>query len=235
MKNDRLDALHRRDAATVAGLATDKPHYAPIEDDIAPWRTQLGLNHSKADGLIDDVLAADADDSAAVKTKTKQLLLPYLGRLSAGLQAFAESAANPDEDLLPRVTLSRDVFYKADEDSFFRLATALLKEADLVPAVQLTKREFSAEDLTEAKRLVKRFGERLTPGRLADVEGKSAREILADLLAANQQLIKKIRKQLLPYKGSATKHDVWLRFQGYSKVLLRKGGGGKVEEEKPGA
>jgi|GEM_PF-6096631 len=235
MKNDRLDAYHRRDTATLAGLAADKKNYEPLEEDIADWRTQLEINHAKADGLIDDVLAADADDSAQVKIKSKGLLLPLLGRLSAALQAFAESKANSDDDLLTRVTLGRDVFYKADEDSFVRLATGLLAEADNVPAIQLTKREFSAENLAEAKRLLQRFAGRLTPGRLADVEGKSAREILADLLAANQQLIKKIRKQLLPYKNSPTRHDVWLRFQGYSKVVLRKGGGGKAEEEKPGA
>lgn len=235
MKNDRLDAYHRRDTATVAGLIADQKNYAPLEEDIEPLRTQLGLNHAKADGLIDDVLKADADDSAEVKTKTKVLLLPYLTRLSAGLKAFANSSANTDEDLLARVTLGSDVLRRADEDTFFRLATALLKEADLVPEKQLTKREFSAEDLAETKRLLQRFGSRLTPGRLADVDGKSARELLSDLLAANQQLIKKIREQLLPYKNSPTKHDVWLRFQGYAKVLLRKGGGGQGGEEKSAA
>jgi hypothetical protein len=200
-----------------------------------PLREQLATNHAKADDLIDDVLKADSEDSAEVKTKTKALLLPLLNCLSAVLQAFAESKANDDEDLLARVTLGSDALRKADEDSFVRLANDLLAEADKVPEKQLTKREFSTEDFTEAKRLLQRFAGRLTPGRLADVDGKSAREILADLLSANQQLIKKIRKQLLPYKNSPTKHDVWLRFQGYSKVVLRKGGGGKAEEEKPGA
>lgn len=235
MKNNALDAYHRRDTATIAGLAADKKGYEPLEEDIAPSREQLATNHAKADGLIDDVLEADGEDSAAVKVKTKALLLPLLFRVGAALQAFAESKANTDEDLLHRVTLGNNTLRKADEDSFFRLATGLLKEAGNVPAIQLTKREFSTEDLAETKRLLQRFAGRLTPGRLADVDGKSAREILNDLLAANQQLIKKIRKQLLPYKGSATRHDVWLRFQGYSKVIMRKGGGGKAEEEKPGA
>lgn len=70
------------------------------------------------------------------------------------------------------------------------------------------------------------------------MDGKSTREILSDLLAANQQLIKKIRQQLLPYKNSSTRHNVWLRFQGYSKVMLRSGGGGKGkggEGARPGA
>ena len=235
MKNNRLDAYHRRDTATTAGLTADKKNYEPIEEDIAPLREQLATNHAKADDLIDDVLKADSEDSAAVKTKTKRLLLPLLNRLSAGLQAFAESKANDDEDLLPRVSLGSDALRKADEDSFVRLATSLLAEADKVPATQLTKREFSAENLAEAKRLLQRFAGRLTPGRLADVDGKSAREILDDLLSANQQLIKKIRQQLLPYKNSPTTHDVWLRFQGYSKVILRKGGGGQGDETKPAA
>ncbi|MDO7876505.1 hypothetical protein Q5H93_17305 [Hymenobacter sp. ASUV-10] len=227
MKNNRLDAYHRRDTATTAGLDADKKNYEPIEEDIAPLREQLATNHANADKLIDEVLKADSEDSAEVKTKTKGLLLPLLNRLSAGLQAFAESKANDDEDLLPRVTLGSDALRKADEDSFVRLATGLLAEADKVPAAQLTKREFLPADLAEAKRLLQRFAGRLTPGRLADVEGKSTREILSDLLAANQQLIKKIRKQLLPYKNSPTKHDVWLRFQGYSKVVLRTGGSAK--------
>jgi hypothetical protein len=235
MKNNALDAYHRRDTATLAGLEADQKNYEPIEEDIAPLRAQLATNHATADKLIDDVLEADGEDSAAVKVKTKGLLLPLLFRAGAALQAFAESQANTDEDLLARVTLGNNTLRKADEDSFVRLATGLLAEADKVPEKQLTKREFSADNLTEAKRLLKRFAGRLSPGRLADVSGKSTREILNDLLAANQQLIKKIRKQLLPYKNSPTKHDVWLRFQGYSKVILRKGGGGKTEEEKPAA
>jgi hypothetical protein len=235
MKNNSLDAYHRRDTATQAGLEADKANYKPIEDDIAPLREQLAANHTKADKLIDDVLEADGDDSAAVKTKTKGLLLPLLFRAGAALQAFAESKANTDEDLLHRVTLGNNVLRRADEDTFARLATGLLAEATKVPEIQLTKREFLPADLVEAQRLLQRFSDRLTPGRLADVDGKSAREILSDLLAANQQLIKKIRQQLLPYKNSATKHDVWLRFQGYSKVIVRKGGGGKQEDAKPGA
>ena len=65
--------------------------------------------------------------------------------------------------------------------------------------------------------------------------GKTDREILSALLATNQQLLKKIRKQLLPYKGSAAKHDVWLRFQGYAKVVMRKGGPKQQPDNTPGA
>lgn len=65
--------------------------------------------------------------------------------------------------------------------------------------------------------------------------GKSNCEVLSGLLAANQQLIKKIRKQQPSYKGSAAKHEVWLRFQGYAKVVLRKGGPKQQPDNTPGA
>ena len=35
-----------------------------------------------------------------------------------------------------------------------------------------------------------------------------------------------MRQQLRPYKNSPTKHDVWLRFQGYTKLIVLGGGGG---------
>jgi hypothetical protein len=224
MKNDRLDAYQRRDSATQAGLLADQAQYALLETDIAPLRGQHTANLTRINALMDEVLAADNDDSAGVKAKTRPVLRGLLLRLSAALQAYAESAANTDEDLLHRVTLGADALRKADENTFARLAGGLLREAALRPAAELARREFTAADLAEAQRLLARFSSRLTPGRLADVDGKSAREVLSDLLAANQQLIRKIRQQLLPYKNSSTKHEVWLRFQGYSKVVLRKGG-----------
>ncbi len=239
MKNNALDAYQRRDTATQAGLLTDKANYAPLEDDLAPLRDQHTANLALVNERIDDVLAADSDDSAAVKTKTKTLLLPLLLRLSAAMQATVESqlAKKPDDEAaaaqLHRVALGSDVLRRADEDTFGRLATGLLTEAAAFTPAQFAKREFTADDLAETTRLLKRFTGRLGTGRLADVAGKSDREVLSALLAANQQLIKKIRKQLLPYKGSAKKHDVWLRFQGYSKVVLRKGGGGKATGTDP--
>lgn len=239
MKNDRIDAYYRRDTTTQAGLLTDKASYEPLEEDIAPLREQHTTNLTKAGTLVDDVLKADADDSAGAKTKTKAVLLPMLLRLSAAMQAEVESqlARSPDDETatpqLHRVAMGSDVLRRADEDTFSRLATGLLAEAATFAQAQLAKREFTANDLTEATRLLRRFAGRFSTGRLADVAGKSNREILSALLAANQQLLKKIRKQLQPYKGSAAKHDVWLRFQGYSKVVLRKGGGGGAAAATP--
>ena len=45
------------------------------------------------------------------------------------------------------------------------------------------------------------------------------------LLRRNADLIKKLRQQLRPYKNSPTKHEVWLRFQGYTRVIELGGGG----------
>ncbi|MDO7854757.1 hypothetical protein [Hymenobacter convexus] len=44
-------------------------------------------------------------------------------------------------------------------------------------------------------------------------------------LARNTSLIKKIRVQLRPYQSSPTKHAVWLRFRGYTKLIVLSGGG----------
>jgi hypothetical protein len=43
-----------------------------------------------------------------------------------------------------------------------------------------------------------------------------------------------IGRQLLPYKDSGTKHEVWLRFPGYSKVVLRRGRSKGHEAPTPG-
>ena len=40
MKNNRLDAMLRRDASVQLGLKADKALYAPIEGDVAPLRAE---------------------------------------------------------------------------------------------------------------------------------------------------------------------------------------------------
>ncbi|GAB3863682.1 hypothetical protein GCM10028824_00230 [Hymenobacter segetis] len=51
------------------------------------------------------------------------------------------------------------------------------------------------------------------------------------LLARNANLIKEIRVQLKPYQSSPTKHAVWERFQGYTKLIILGGGGPKGDTE----
>ena len=61
--------------------------------------------------------------------------------------------------------------------------------------------------------------------RLSTVTGGTDRNRLIALLRRNTDLLKKMRKQLRPYKNSPTKHEVWLRFQGYTRLIVLGGGG----------
>ena len=45
------------------------------------------------------------------------------------------------------------------------------------------------------------------------------------LLTRNHNLIKEMRQQLKLYENSPTKHEVWLRFQGYTRLIVLGGGG----------
>ena len=47
------------------------------------------------------------------------------------------------------------------------------------------------------------------------------------MLCRNPNLLKEIRVQLKPYQNSPTKHEVWQRFQGYTKLIILGGGGPK--------
>ena len=55
--------------------------------------------------------------------------------------------------------------------------------------------------------------------------GATDRKILIALLRRNANLIKELRVQLKPYQSSPTKHEVWLRFQGYTRLIILGGGG----------
>ena len=57
--------------------------------------------------------------------------------------------------------------------------------------------------------------------------GSTDRKTLIALLRRNANLIKEMRVQLKPYQHSPTKHEVWLRFQGYTKLIILGGGGPK--------
>ena len=58
------------------------------------------------------------------------------------------------------------------------------------------------------------------------MSGSTDRNRLIALLRRNANLLKKVRQQLRPYKNAPTKHEVWLRFQGYTKLIVLGGGGG---------
>ena len=47
------------------------------------------------------------------------------------------------------------------------------------------------------------------------------------LLRRNTNLIKDLRVQFKAYQNSPTKHEVWLRFQGYTKLIVLGGRGAK--------
>jgi hypothetical protein len=234
MENNRLNALLKRDTATAAGLLADQANYAPLEDDIAPLRAEHAANTARARTLEAAVMADDQDDATAQKQGARQQLKTLGTRLAAALQAYAASATNKDEDLAGRVNFNATDLNRADDASFATIIGALQKEAQPL-AAQLAKREFTADDLLAVDTQLLRFNKKLARQRASTVSGSTDRKTLIGLLARNTALIKQIRVQLRPYQKSATKHDVWLRFQGYTKVIVLGGGGpqGDPEAKKP--
>ena len=226
MENNRLNALIKRDTDTAAGLLADLQHYEPLEDDIAPLRTEHAANLAQARTLEESVMADNQDDATAQKRKARQQLKALGTRLAAALQAYAASATNKDEDLAGRVNFNATALNRADDASFATIIGALQQAAQPL-AAPLAKREFTAADLQAVDTQLLRFTKKLARQRASTVNGSTDRKTLIGLLARNTSLIKQIRVQLRPYQSSATKHDVWLRFQGYTKVIVLGGGGPK--------
>ena len=226
MNNNKLNAQLLRDTATAAGLLADKDKYAPLEDEIGPLRAEHAATLAQARTLEDAVMGEDGTDETQQKAGAKTRLKALAPRLAAALQAYAASKANTDEDLAGRVRYSRSDITEANDTSFASIITALLKEAAPLTKA-LEKREFTADDLAETTRLLARFEKKQTGQRIAVVDGSTDRKTLIALLRRNANLIKEMRVQLKPYQSSPTKHDVWLRFQGYTKLIILGGGGPK--------
>ncbi|WP_236050141.1 hypothetical protein [Hymenobacter negativus] len=226
MDNNKLDAQLRRDTATANGLQADKALYAALEDDLAPLRDEHAANLAKARDLEAAVMSDDAGTVAAQKTSAKALLKPLAYRLAAALQGYAASKLNPDGDLAGRVRYSRSQLSEASDANLATMVGALLKEAQPL-AAPLAKREFTAADLAETTRLLARFEQKQASHRLTQVEGSTERKTLIALLRRNANLIKEMRTQLKAYQNSPTKHEVWLRFQGYTRLITLGGGGPK--------
>ena len=222
MKNNRLDAMVRRDASVQLGLEADKALYAPIEDDIAPLRAEHAQRLEDAKELADEVFEADGDDSAGVKKGTRGLLKELGGRVGRALLAHADSASNTDEELEERVKLALENLNSADSGTFAQAIAKIQAEATPL-AAQLVKREVTADNLVELGRLATKFGKRLTTGRAADVKGKTARLLMSDLLRANGRTVKKIRKQLAPYKGTE-RAKALVNFDGNAKLIIFNNG-----------
>ena len=121
---------------------------------------------------------------------------------------------------------SRTDIMAAADASFATTVAALLKEAAPLPK-ELAKREFTAADLAETTRQLARFEKKQTSQRTTVLAGATDRKTLIALLARNANLIKEMRVQLKPYQNSPTKHTVWLRFRGYTKLIILGQGGPK--------
>ena len=226
MNNNKLNAQLLRDTATVAGLLADKANYAALETDIAPLRDEHAANLAQARTLEDAVMGDDSSTATEQKAGAKTQLKALAPRLAAALQAYAASKSNPDEDLAGRVRFSTSDIKTANDASFATTITALLKEAaPLTP--ELAKREFTAADLADTARLLARFEKKQTSQRTTVVAGATDRKTLIALLRRNANLIKELRVQLKPYRSSPTKHAVWQRFQGYTRLIILGGGGPK--------
>jgi hypothetical protein len=222
MDNNKLNAQLLRDTATAAGLLADQALYAALEADIAPLRDEHAANLALARTLEGAVMAEANDDATQQKASAKTQLKALAPRLAAALQSYAASKTNPDEDLPGRVRYNRTDLAQANDASFASIIGALLREATPL-AAELAKREFSADDLALTTRLLARFEQKQTTQRTAAVAGATDRRTLTALLRRNANLIKDLRVQLKPYQSSPTKHEVWLRFQGYTSSRPRPG------------
>ncbi|MDQ2793634.1 MAG: hypothetical protein M3Y12_06450 [Bacteroidota bacterium] len=226
MDNNKLDAQLRRDTATANGLQADKDQYKPLEADIAPLREEHAANLAQARQLEDAVMGETSTTVTQQKASAKKRLKALAPRLAAALQGYAASKANTDEDLAGRVRYSRSGLTEANDASFATMVTALLNEAQPL-AAPLAKREFTADDLAETTRQLARFEQKQASQRTTVVAGATARKTLIALLRRNANLIKEMRVQLKAYESSPTKHEVWQRFQGYTKLIVLGGGGPK--------
>ena len=226
MDNNKLNAQLLRDTATANGLQADKALYAALEADIAPLRDEHAANLAQARTLEDAVMGDASGDATQQKAGAKTQLKVLAPRLAAALQAYAASTTNSDEDLAGRVRYGRNDITQAGDASFASIVGALLKEAAPL-APELAKREFTADDLALTTRLLARFAQKQASQRVALVAGTTDRKTLIALLNRNATLIKELRVQFKPYQNSPTKHEVWLRFQGYTKLIVLGGGGPK--------
>ena len=95
---------------------------------------------------------------------------------------------------------------------------------------------YSRSDLAETTRQLARFEQKQASQRTTVVAGSTDRKTLIALLRRNANLIKEMRVQLKAYEKSPAKHEVWQRFQGYTKLIILGGGGPKGgKETKPAA
>ena len=166
------------------------------------------------------------EQKAGAKTQLKALAPRLVPRLAATLQAYAASKTNQEEDLAGHARYSSSDIKTANDVSFSSIIGALLQEAALL-AKELTRREFTAVDLVETTRQLARFEKKQTSQRTTVVAGATDRKTLLALLRRNANLIKEMRVQLKPYQSLLTKHEVWLQFQGYTKLVVLGQGGPK--------
>jgi hypothetical protein len=225
MENNRMNDLVLRDKATVAGLADDQPNYDPLEEDIAPLRDEHAANTLKIGPLAVALLETATDDATKQKAGSKTQLKDLGERLAGAMQGYAASKANTDTDLPGQVNINRTDLNEADDASFATILRKLLKVAAPF-ATQVAKREFSADDRTTMETLLDRFERKQLKQQENRTAGSTGLKTLDALLRRNASLIKEIRKQLKAYKNSPTKHEVWLRFQSYTKIIDHRGGGG---------
>ena len=226
MDNNKLNAQLLRDTAAAAGLLADKALYAALEADLAPLRDEHAANLAQARTLETAVMGDESGTATEQKAGAKTQLKALAPRLAAALQAYAASKTNPDEDLAGRVRYNRTDLAQANDATFATTVAALLKEAAPLPK-ELAKREFTAADLAETARQLARFEKKQTSQRTTVVAGATDRKTLIALLRRNANLIKEMRVQLKPYQNSPAKHTVWLRFQGYTKLIILGQGGPK--------
>lgn len=230
MENNELNDLVLRDKATAAGLASDKAYYKNLEEEIGPLRDEHAANTTSMGPLAQAVLAADTDDATTQKAGARKLLKDLGERLAGAMQGIAASPSNTDEDLPGKVNFNRTDLIQADDATFASILHQLL-DVSAPYAERLERREFTPEDRATTEKQLVRFERKQVRQRETIVTGSTDRKTLLALVNRNRDLIRQLRKQLKGYKNSATKHDVWQRFQGYTKIVAHRGGGGPKPEQ----
>ena len=224
MKNELLESRNRRDNSMLAFLTTKMARYADVETDVAPLRLRLSDNQTKANGMIKQVMAADATDSAGRTRGIRGQITDLLLRLVRGLQAVASSTN--DTDLQAKIPTRPSELRRHLGGTTFAEEARRLLDLGQPLAAALASRRYSAAQNTEAEKLLKQYTDSLVNGRETDNEGSTGRQALERIIKDNERT----RKALDVFFGlyQDDEPEVVDLFNAAAKVVRRGGSEGAV-------
>lgn len=228
MENELIESRLRRDntAATFLIKDANKARYADIEDDVAPLRTTLGTNLTKANGLIDQVITADNDNITPRKKGFRNQLTTLVLRRIKALRAHAKGLKPaPDTDLLSRLPRRPADIKRLTESSFPDEAKRLLAlGSDIAPAA-LTKRRYTPAHHSQATGLLQKLTATNQEGTDNDDTGATSRQALERLIKANARLIAELEEFFAPYKDPDDEEALQLYTEWRQAIKVDQRGG----------